>query len=164
MNRKDYSKQNMSRTDALAYVLSKLEEAVARRLWLSKITCWKQFQHISTLLENVFFPDFLAARDAIPAKVYGCWKVGPAFGNAPGHSPPRPPQPSAVFLMCRLVFTPRLAGSRLRTRKQLVQICITHSQQGMVLRSPCVISTPCAHDNFTLLYLHNMEVLLQNQA
>ena len=39
------------------------------------------------------FPDFPAARNAIPAKVWalsgkedGCWKIDPAFGNAPGYS------------------------------------------------------------------------------
>ena len=43
-----------------------------------------------------FFTD-----NAIPAKVWafsgkedGCWKIGPAFGNAPGFCPLRPPQPS----------------------------------------------------------------------
>ena len=40
-------------------------------------------------------------RKAIPAKVWalsgkenGCWKIGRAFGNAAGFSPPRPPQSS----------------------------------------------------------------------
>ena len=46
-----------------------------------------------------------ASPNAIPAKVWafsgkenGCWKISPAFGNAPGFSPLRPPQPSWVFL------------------------------------------------------------------
>ena len=49
----------------------------------------KVFRQISMLLE--IFIDFPAARHAIPAKVWafsgkenGCWKIGPAFGNAPG--------------------------------------------------------------------------------
>ena len=29
-----------------------------------------------------------------PSPNNGCWKVGPTFGNAPGYSPPRLPQPS----------------------------------------------------------------------
>ena len=48
-------------------------------------------------------PNFLAACKASPAKVWGlsrkedgCWKIGPAFGEAPGFSPPRPPQRAAV--------------------------------------------------------------------
>ena len=52
-----------------------------------------------------FLTDFPAARNAIPAKVWalsgkenGCWKIGRAFGNAAGFSPPRPPQPSWVLL------------------------------------------------------------------
>ena len=45
-----------------------------------------------------FFTDFPAARNAIRAKVRafsgkenGSWKIGSAFGNAPGFSPLRPP-------------------------------------------------------------------------
>ena len=36
-----------------------------------------------------------------PAKESGCWKIGRACGNAAGFSPPRPPQPSWVLLICR---------------------------------------------------------------
>ena len=42
----------------------------------------------------------------IPAKAWafsdkenGCWKIGRAFGNAAGFSPPRPPQPFGVLLI-----------------------------------------------------------------
>ena len=42
--------------------------------------------------------DFPAARNAMvwafSGKEDGCRKIGPAFGNAPGFSPLRPPQPS----------------------------------------------------------------------
>ena len=77
----------------------KLEKAVAVRN-----SCWKGFPaNFDTA--GKLFPDFLAAQNAIPAKVWalsgntnGCWKIGPAFGNAAGFSPPRPPQPSWVFL------------------------------------------------------------------
>ena len=72
----------------------------SRRLWLSKIRCWKSFpanfDAAGKLLTN-----FPAAQSAIPAKVWafsgkdnGCWKIGLAFGNAPGFSPLRPPQSS----------------------------------------------------------------------
>ena len=87
--------QSRSRTR----LIRKLEKAVAvRNSLLEKFSgkfrrCWK------------FFADFPAARNAIPAKVWavsgkenGCWKIGPAFGNAPGFSPLRPPHPSRVFL------------------------------------------------------------------
>ena len=71
----------------------------SRRLWLSEIRCWKSFP-ANFDAAGKLFPDVPAARNAIPAKVRafsgkenGCWKIGPAFGNAAGFSPPRPPQP-----------------------------------------------------------------------
>ena len=71
-----------------------------RRLWLSEIPCWKGFP-ANVDAAGKFLPDFPAARSAIPAKVWalsskenGCWKIGCAFGNAAGFSPPRPAQPS----------------------------------------------------------------------
>ena len=33
-------------------------------------------------------------KSLVSGKEHGCWKIGLAFGNAPGFSPPRPPQPS----------------------------------------------------------------------
>ena len=74
----------------------------SRRLWLSEIPCWKSFPANFDAAGKVF-PDFPAARNAIPAKVWafsgneisnGGWKIGRACGNAGGFSPPRPPQPS----------------------------------------------------------------------
>ena len=69
----------------------------SRRLWLSEIPCWKGFP-ANFDAAGKFFPDFLAARNAIPAKVWalsgkenGCWKIGRTFRNAAGFSPPRPP-------------------------------------------------------------------------
>ena len=75
--------------------IRKLEKAVAvQNSLLERFSgkfrrCWK------------LFPNFPAARNAVPAKVWalsgnenGCWKIGPAFRNAAGFSPPRPPQPS----------------------------------------------------------------------
>ena len=54
---------------------------------------------------GTFFPDFPAARNAIPAKVWalsgketGCRKIGPAFGNAPGFVLSETAQPSSIFL------------------------------------------------------------------
>ena len=74
-------------------------------LWLSEIRCWKSFP-ANFDAAGKLFPDFPAARNAIPAKVWafsgkenGCWRIGPAFGNAAGFSPPRPPQPSWVLLI-----------------------------------------------------------------
>ena len=76
----------------------------SRRLWLSEIPCWKSFP-TNFDAAGKFFTDSPAARNAIPARVWalsgkenGCWKIGPTFGNAPGFSPLRPPQPSWVFL------------------------------------------------------------------
>ena len=73
---------------------------ISRRLWLSEIPHWKGFP-ANFDAGGKLFPDFPAARNAIPAKVWalsgkenGCWKIGRAFGNAAGFSPPRPPQPS----------------------------------------------------------------------
>ena len=61
------------------------------------------------------FPDFPTARNAIPAKVSafsgkenGCWKIGPASGNAAGFSPPRPPRPSWVLLSISNLVHPEL--------------------------------------------------------
>ena len=60
-----------------------------------KFLAGKVFQQISPLLENsslifrqhemLFLPRF--------GQGNGCWKIGPGFGNAPGFSPLRPPQP-----------------------------------------------------------------------
>ena len=68
--------------------------------WLSEILSWKGFP-ANFDAAGKLFPDFPAARHAIPAKVWalsgkedGSWKTGPAFGSAPGLSPARPPQPS----------------------------------------------------------------------
>ena len=68
-----------------------------------EILRWKGFPANFDASGN-FFPDSPAARISIPAKVWalsgnenGRWKIGPAFGNAPGFSPPRPPQPPWVF-------------------------------------------------------------------
>ena len=76
----------------------------SRRLWLSEIPCWKGVP-ANFDAAGKFFTDFPAARNAIPAKVWafsgkenGCLKIGRAFGNAAGFSPPRPPQPSWVLL------------------------------------------------------------------
>ena len=87
----------------------------SRRLWLSEIPCWKGFP-ANFDAAGKFFPDFLAARNAIPAKVWalsgkenGCWKIGRAFGNATGFSPPRPPQPSRVVLKHFPIFISCLA-------------------------------------------------------
>ena len=48
---------------------------------------------------------FRQGRNAVTAKVWalsgkenGCWKIGPAFGNAAGFSALRPPQPSTELL------------------------------------------------------------------
>ena len=64
-----------------------------------KFLSGKVFGQISTLLENSS-TTFPAAQNAMPAKVWalsgkenGCWEIGPAFGNAPEFSPPRPPHP-----------------------------------------------------------------------
>ena len=72
----------------------------SRRLWLSEICCWKS-SPANFDAAGKFFTEFPAAQNAIPAKVWafsgkenGCWKIGLAFGNAPGFSPLRPPQPS----------------------------------------------------------------------
>ena len=72
----------------------------SRRLWLSEIPCWKSFR-ANFDAAGKFLTDFPAARNAIPANAWalsgkenGCWKIGCAFGNAAGFSPPRPPQPS----------------------------------------------------------------------
>ena len=80
----------------------------SRTLWLSEIRCWKSFP-ANFDAAGKLLPDFPAVRNAIPAKVWafsgkenGCWKVGPAFGNAAGFSPPRPPQPSWVLLKQRV--------------------------------------------------------------
>ena len=69
-----------------------------KRLWLFEIPCWKSFP-ANFDAAGKLFTDFPAARNAIPAKVSalsgkedGCWKIGPAFGSAPGFSPLRPPQ------------------------------------------------------------------------
>ena len=76
----------------------------SRRLWLSEIPCWKSFPANFDAAGKIF-TGFPAAPTAIPAKVWafsgkenGCWKIGGVCGNAPGFSPPRPPQPSWVFL------------------------------------------------------------------
>ena len=60
----------------------------------------KVFRQISDAAGKLF-TDFLAAHNDIPEKVWafsgkeiGCWKIGLAFGNAPGFSPLRLPQPS----------------------------------------------------------------------
>ena len=64
----------------------------SRRLWLSKIPCWKSFR-ANFDAAGKFLTDFPAARNAIPAKVWalsgkenGCWKIGRAFGKAAGFS------------------------------------------------------------------------------
>ena len=76
----------------------------SRRLWLSKIPCWKGFP-ANFDAAGKWFPDFPAAQNAIPTKVWalsgkenGCWKIGRACGNAAGFSPLRPPQLSWVLL------------------------------------------------------------------
>ena len=63
----------------------------SKRLWLSEIPCWKGFRANFDAAGKLVFPDFPAARPAIPAKLRalsgkenGCWTIGPAFGNAPG--------------------------------------------------------------------------------
>ena len=69
-----------------------------------KFLAGRVFWQISTLLEN--YSAIFRQRKMLslprfghfPAKENSCWKVGPAFGNAPGFSPLRPPQPSWVFL------------------------------------------------------------------
>ena len=70
-----------------------------------KCLAGKVFRQIATLLVNsssifrqhemLSLPRFghLPAR-----KIFGCWRIGPAFANPPGFSPLRPPQPSCVFL------------------------------------------------------------------
>ena len=67
---------------------------------MSEIRCWKSLR-ANLDAAGKFCTDFPAARNAIPAKVWafsgkenGCWKIGPAFRNAPGLFPLRPPQPS----------------------------------------------------------------------
>ena len=77
----------------------------SRRLWLSEIPCWKSFP-TNFGAAGEFFTDIPAAPNAIPAKLWafsgkdnGCWKIGPAFGNAPGFSPLRLPQPPWVSLI-----------------------------------------------------------------
>ena len=95
-----------TRTFILAEPLKFLEKKSesSRRLWLSEIPCWKCFP-ANFDAAGKFLTNFLAARNAIPAKVWafsgkenGCWKIGRACGNAAGFSPPRPPQPSWVLL------------------------------------------------------------------
>ena len=73
---------------------------------LTEIRCWKSFP-AKFDAPGKLFTDFPAARNAIPAKVWafsrkenGCWKIDLAFGNVPGFSPLRPPQPSWVSLSC----------------------------------------------------------------
>ena len=75
----------------------------SRRLWLSEILCWRSFR-ANFDAAGKFLNDVPAARNAIPAKVWalsgkenGCWKIGRAFGNAAGFSPPRPPQSTFLF-------------------------------------------------------------------
>ena len=63
-----------------------------------KFLAARVFRQISTLLENDS-PDFPAARNMLslpglghfPARKMAAGKSAPAFGNAPGFSPPRPP-------------------------------------------------------------------------
>ena len=76
----------------------------SRRLWLSEIPCWKGFR-ANFDAAGKLVTDFPTAWSTIPSKVWAfsgkenrCWKIGPAFGNAPGFSPLRPPQPSWVSL------------------------------------------------------------------
>ena len=63
-----------------------------------KFLVGKVFRQISTLLENsspIFRQhQMLSLPRFVSGKENGCWKIGPAFGNAPGFSPLRPPQPS----------------------------------------------------------------------
>ena len=42
----------------------------SRRLWLSEIDCWKGFPGKNSDAAGKWFPDFPAARNAIPAKVW----------------------------------------------------------------------------------------------
>ena len=71
----------------------------SRRLWLPEIRCWKSFP-ANFDAAGKLFTDFPAAQNAVPAELWafsgkenGCWKIGLAFGNAPGFSL-KPPQPS----------------------------------------------------------------------
>ena len=89
----------------------------SRRLWLSKIRCWKSLP-ANLDAAGKFFTDFPAAPNAVPAKVWafsgkenGCWKMGLAFGNAPGSSPLKPPQPSWVSLNLGLTWSQFLEAS-----------------------------------------------------
>ena len=93
-----------------------LEKAVAIRNSLLETFSGK-FQHAGKL-----FSDFPAAPNAIPAKFgafsgkeNGCWKIGPAFGNAPGLSRLTPPQPSWVVLRYSVVSHVLWGPKRLHT-------------------------------------------------
>ena len=94
--------------------IRKLEKAVpaVRNL----IPCWN-IVPANFEAAGKFFTDVPAASNAIPAKVSafsgkenGCWKVGPAFGNAPGLSYLRPPQPSLRILL-RVGLFPSKGGA-----------------------------------------------------
>ena len=64
-----------------------------------KLLAGKVFWHISTLLKNsslIFRQHKMLSlpRFGLSRQGNGCWKIGRAFRNAAGFSPPRPPQPS----------------------------------------------------------------------